>query len=135
MEFIRESKIDFASKRFYALGASGLLLLVGLFFMVIHHGLVYSIDFTGGTLLQYRFEQPVSDGELRTVLNEAGISAEITTLKDIQQNSTESLIKIPGEQMTGPDASKLLPNLEGVDAPKRPEAKPLDNFPTDILNE
>ena len=52
MEFIRESKIDFASKRFYALGASGLLLLVGLFFMVIHHGLVYSIDFTGGTLLQ-----------------------------------------------------------------------------------
>ncbi|MCA9783171.1 MAG: protein translocase subunit SecF [Calditrichaeota bacterium] len=100
MEFIRESKIDFASKRFYALGASGLLLLVGLFFMVIHHGLVYSIDFTGGTLLQYRFEQPVSDGELRTVLNEAGISAEITTLKDIQQNSTESLIKIPGEQVS-----------------------------------
>jgi preprotein translocase SecF subunit len=100
MEFIRDSKIDFASKRFIALGASALLLLVGLFFMVIHHGMAYSIDFTGGTLLQYRFEQPVSDGDLRRVLGQAGISAEITAVQDGEQTGSESLIKIPGQEIS-----------------------------------
>ena len=100
MEFIRDSKIDFASKRYWALGASATLLLVGLFFMLIHHGFVYSIDFTGGTMLQYRFEQEVADGDLRKALGDAGIKAEITAVKDNNQTGSESMIKIPGEEIT-----------------------------------
>ena len=100
MEFIRDSKIDFASKRYWALGASATLLLVGLFFMLIHHGFVYSIDFTGGTMLQYRFEQEVADGDLRKALGDAGIKAEITAVKDANQTGSESMIKIPGEEIS-----------------------------------
>lgn len=100
MEFIRDSKIDFASKRYYAIGGSVAFLLVGLFFMLIHHGFAYSIDFTGGTLLQYRFEQPVSDGDLRTALGNGGIKAEITAIKDAENTGSECLVKIPGEEIT-----------------------------------
>ncbi|MCA9188866.1 MAG: hypothetical protein R3E01_12110 [Pirellulaceae bacterium] len=88
-------------------------------------------------------------GDIKSEINKiiTDLSDHLTTLEDLEPKllaATKDLrdtlpnaseIKIPGEQMTGPDASKLLPNLEGVDAPKRPEAKPLDNFPTDILNE
>ncbi len=79
MRIIRDTNIDFAGKRFIALAVSGLVLVIGIasFFFA---GFATSIDFTGGTELQYRFQQPVTEGELRDALAGAGLSAEVTTL-------------------------------------------------------
>ncbi len=63
---------DFIGVRRYAYGVTGLLLLPGLIFLLIA-GLNYSIEFTGGTLLQVRVTKPVDVGALRGGLDAQGI--------------------------------------------------------------
>ncbi len=110
MQIIRESNIDFAGKRFPAMAISAIVLLIGIYFIFLHHGLVYSIDFTGGTQLQYRFEEPIPEEDLRGALRDAGFAAEVTSLQDLQGGLPESMIKIQGDQIS-PEAQA---ELQGV---------------------
>ncbi len=70
---LTKSGIDFLSKRKLALILSAALLVVSMLSLV-GKGLVYGIDFTGGTLVEVSFEQPVELGPLRKGLEEAGFS-------------------------------------------------------------
>jgi preprotein translocase subunit SecF len=53
-------------------------IVVGLGFLAIH-GVNYSIEFTGGTLIQLQFKQPPHIDDIRTVVDQAGFpNSEIT---------------------------------------------------------
>ena len=71
MEFFREPKIDWMGKKWYFITLSLVLLAAGWISIAIHRGLIYGIDFRGGTLVYVKFaKQPDLDairGELRRV--------------------------------------------------------------------
>lgn len=54
--------------RRWAYALSGLLILATVVSIIVRGGLEYSIDFTGGTLVQLDFEQPIEAQLLRSVL-------------------------------------------------------------------
>jgi preprotein translocase subunit SecF len=63
---------DFIGVRRFAYGVTAALLLPGLLFLLIK-GLNYSIEFTGGTLLQVQSQNPVNVGDLRSGLDREGL--------------------------------------------------------------
>ncbi|MDQ3137733.1 MAG: protein translocase subunit SecF [Gemmatimonadota bacterium] len=63
---------DFIGARRYAYILTALFLIPGLLILVIR-GLNYSIEFTGGTLIQVESKAPVDVGALRTGLDRQGI--------------------------------------------------------------
>ncbi len=70
--FFANANYDFIGFRKYAYGLTAAVLVPGLIFLAIF-GLHYSIEFTGGTLVQVRTEKPVDVGQLRAALDAQGI--------------------------------------------------------------
>jgi preprotein translocase subunit SecF len=78
MEFFHEPKIDWMGRKWYLIGLSTTLMVAGLVSIALHRGLIYGIDFRGGTLVYVKFsKQPDLDAirsELKRVhLGEATI--------------------------------------------------------------
>ncbi len=69
MEWFRDSNIDFQGVRRPALALSAVVILISIVSVIIHGGPNYSIDFLGGTAIQLRFEKPMTEGEMRSVLS------------------------------------------------------------------
>jgi preprotein translocase subunit SecF len=70
--FFANANYDFIGFRKYAYGLTAVILVPGLIFLAIV-GLHYSIEFTGGTLVQVRTEQAVDVGRLRAALDAQGV--------------------------------------------------------------
>ena len=65
MELIRPGiNIDFMSKKRIAMGISAILILIGVVSLFMHNGPRYGIDFSGGLLVQVRFDKATSSGEM-----------------------------------------------------------------------
>ncbi|MBM3330609.1 protein translocase subunit SecF [candidate division WOR-3 bacterium] len=71
MRLIPETHIDFAGKRGLFFGLTGVLLLISIGSLVFR-GFKYGVDFTGGSLLQIRFEKRVSVEAMRSALSAVG---------------------------------------------------------------
>lgn len=69
--------IDFVGRRWIAFLFSSVLILVSILSIVIKGGLNFGIDFAGGTLVQIRFTNQTTPGEIRKVLNEIGLGDSI----------------------------------------------------------
>jgi preprotein translocase subunit SecF len=67
-----KANYDFIGVRRYAYGITAAILLPGLLFLLMK-GLNYSIEFTGGTLLQIQTKKPVNVADLRTGLDQEGL--------------------------------------------------------------
>jgi preprotein translocase subunit SecF len=72
LRLFSNANYDFIGVRRYAYGITVLLILPGLLFLLAK-GLNYSIEFTGGTLLQVQSKKAVDVAELRTGLDRQGI--------------------------------------------------------------
>src|SRR5881398_2105984 len=73
---------DFIKWRRWAYGLTAAIIIPG-FLLFLVHGLNYSIEFTGGTLIQVQTTQPVGTGRIRSALDAAGIrDAEIQEFGD-----------------------------------------------------
>ncbi|MEO8089314.1 MAG: protein translocase subunit SecF [Gemmatimonadales bacterium] len=72
LRLFSNAKYEFIALRAYAYGLTALILIPGLVFLLIM-GLNYSIEFTGGTLLQIASAKPVDVAKLRTGLDQEGI--------------------------------------------------------------
>src|SRR5436189_3018671 len=73
---------DFIKWRRWAYGLTAALIVPG-FALFLVHGLNYSIEFTGGTLILVQTTQPVGTGKIRSALDAAGIrDAEIQEFGD-----------------------------------------------------
>jgi preprotein translocase subunit SecF len=92
MDFLKkDTNFNFLGHHRTALMASGVLLLIGLL-SIIFRGLNFGIDFTGGTLVEVSYQDPVQIESVRSTLDNAGLDDAVVqyfgTSKDI-------MIRIP----------------------------------------
>jgi len=72
MRFLNKTNIDFISKQKIAGFLSITLIVAGIASLIMKGGPLLSIDFTGGTVAQVKFEKPVELGQLRETLSDYG---------------------------------------------------------------
>lgn len=72
LRFFANAKYDFIGVRRYAYGVTAAFIVPGLLFLLVR-GLNYSIEFTGGTLIQIHSQKPVDVAQLRSGLDRQGI--------------------------------------------------------------
>lgn len=78
MDFIKpDINVDFVSRRRIAIICSLVAALIGIGSLVLKGGPLYGIDFSGGTLVQVRFDQAPDVGEIRKALGEAGLGSSV----------------------------------------------------------
>ena len=78
IQLFANASYDFIKWRRWAYGLTGLLIIPGIILLAVK-GLNYSIEFTGGTLIQVQTAKPVGTGVLRQALDAAGVrGAEIS---------------------------------------------------------
>ena len=68
MRFLKETNIDFLSMRRFGFVISGSFILAGIVSLLLQGGPRLSIDFTGGTLAQIRFEEAPDIAKVRSAL-------------------------------------------------------------------
>lgn len=83
------ARFDIIGKRKIWYAISSLLIIASLFFMVTR-GFNMGIDFTGGTIMDLRFEKVVNINDVRAVLNEYNLSNSTIQLSGENSSSTES---------------------------------------------
>jgi preprotein translocase subunit SecF len=98
IEIVRNPNIDFISKRKYGFIFSAVIVTVSVLLILIK-GPNFGIDFTGGALLQVRFEQPVTTAALRSSL--AKIGKEKAQIQALGTMSTEFIVRAAGENPEG----------------------------------
>jgi preprotein translocase subunit SecF len=83
MDWLKYKKIYFT--------ASGLMIVISLYGLITW-GLRLGVDFTGGSILEYKFTDSISTEQLSKKLNEADF--EVTTIQSTGENTY--IIKMPG---------------------------------------
>ncbi|MFW5786836.1 MAG: protein translocase subunit SecF, partial [Halanaerobiales bacterium] len=78
--------MDILHKRKYWYIISLIFITVGFIFLIIN-GLNFGIDFQGGTILEFSFEEEVNNDQIREVLNEINIAEN----SQIRQSDTQDL--------------------------------------------
>jgi len=73
MEFFRQTNYNFIGIRKYTYIFSAAVTLISLI-LILFVGLHYGIDFTGGTSLELKFANPVSIGDVRSAVGNAGFN-------------------------------------------------------------
>lgn len=108
LEIIKKTNIDFIGHRKAAFLASVALIAVGIFYLAIRGGPNYGIDFTGGTLLQLHFDNPISTDEIRHTLSKIGLAKAV-----IQRFGAENefLIQMKGALSKGDTLSPLIEEI------------------------
>ena len=69
LNFFSDTKIDFVSKRFICFAISSMLIIASIVTIIQKKEKAYGIDFVGGQIQEYRFNEPLSTAELRNTLN------------------------------------------------------------------
>ncbi len=87
----RATKIDFFGKRKIFFTISTLLIISGLVVFIWRGKNNFAIDFTGGRLLQLRFEKPISLNQVRDSLKEIGLSR--IPIQEIGKGHSEIVLK------------------------------------------
>jgi preprotein translocase subunit SecF len=119
LRLFSNAKYDFIGLRAYAYGVTALILIPGLTFLLIK-GLNYSIEFTGGTLLQIQSTKPVDVAHLREGLDREGIrGAEIQNFGAQNEYVIRARVAKPGSdandtQATASAVGHALDNVLGA---------------------
>ncbi len=72
MRFIRKTNVQFIKIRKIAYTVSLSLILLSIISLIAHGGPRYNIDFTGGTLIQLKFDKPIEIQKLRSAIGKQG---------------------------------------------------------------
>lgn len=109
MRIFDKANFDFISKRktFFAIsGAILLTFVVGAIYFQVTRGswLNYSVDFTGGTLVQVRMNEQTDISDLRPVIDQAAPGSEITAFGE----GSEFLIRAPQSDGDATGASEVI---------------------------
>jgi preprotein translocase subunit SecF len=115
--FNPNSNIDFLGWRRVSVGISIFLMVASVAF-ILTRGLNYGLDFTGGVMVETKFEQPVEIAEVRAALAKGGFPHAVVQSVG---GSKEVAIRIRGDE--GP--------AHGGEAPPAVDAKPVDAKPVD----
>lgn len=92
LQIFATPRYDFVGKRRWAYLLSAIVVLAGVGHIAWRGGLAYGIDFSGGTLVQIRFERPLAVAQVRGALQRVNLGDSI-----IQElgDPREYLIRIP----------------------------------------
>ena len=112
--FKNQSNFQFIPNRGKAYIVSAVILAVSLGSVLLHGGLKLGVDFTGGTLLQIHFDQPISTDQVRRALADEGLAgAEIQRVRDTERIKNAFLIRTGSKEgaqaadRTGPQVLSL----------------------------
>ncbi len=121
MEFFRQTNIDFLRYKWWAIGASWALILLGIFTVFVRKGLKFGIDFSGGTAIAVRFTDRPDVDHLRHILDGAGLG-EIGIQRYEEASKHEVLIRVQQQAKEGRDvAGDVLRSLRsGLATPTDP---------------
>ncbi|MCZ6680692.1 MAG: protein translocase subunit SecF [Candidatus Poribacteria bacterium] len=72
MELIKNTHIDFLTKRRTGFLLSAVLIIIGLVSLTLHQGPNFGIDFRGGVKIHAKFNRVVTEGELKSKLTQLG---------------------------------------------------------------
>ena len=107
MQLFTNTNYQIINKRKFAYAFSGTLILISIISLILHGGPRYNVDFTGGTIVQLKFEKNVGIEQVRSILSEHKFGdAEIKHYG----NERELMIRI-GLQNHAKDA---ITNVEGL---------------------
>lgn len=93
MILLKKTNIDFIAKRYIFFAISAIAIGAGLVSMATR-GLNLGLDFTGGTLLQVAFANPVTTAQVRDAVGKAGLEASIQSFSG--RNAYQ--VKVKGSQ-------------------------------------
>ncbi|MFZ0485143.1 MAG: protein translocase subunit SecF [Desulfobacterales bacterium] len=113
MQFVKpDVNIDFVGKRKIAFSVSLAMIIISIASLVIHGGPKYGIDFAGGTLVQVKFNEPVTLKNIKSGL--AAIDLGKSSVQGFgEQSENEYLIRTDRSVMTsGGFALKIQQALE-----------------------
>jgi preprotein translocase SecF subunit len=102
IQILHGTNIPFMRFRRVTYVFSGSLILATAVWLVLHGGPKYSVDFTGGTLLQIRLSQTLPSDQARSALDQSGMRG-FEMQQMAGENRNEYLIRIKTEG-TGTDA-------------------------------
>jgi len=107
MQFVKKPKMDYIKLRKLAYGLSGTLCLIGLFaFVQILRGHAnLGVDFSGGTMMQYKASQPFSLNEVRQAFKKSGMAD--VTLQNVE-GENRLIVKLKKSEETVGQLSKQI---------------------------
>jgi preprotein translocase subunit SecF len=118
MEFLKNPNFDFLGKTRYFVGASALVVLAGVAYMLSNDIYLgrnpkgYGVEFSGGTQLIVKFQNPPQIDRIRTAVEQAAPGAVIQTYDKPEKNQV--LIRLAGteEEQAAPATSPAVPGGE-----------------------
>jgi preprotein translocase subunit SecF len=110
MELFRQTHIDFLRWKWWAIGASWALILVGLVAIFVQKGLKFGIDFAGGTQIALRFAARPDIDRLRKILD-AGHFGDTGIQRYEAAEKNEVLIRVQQQKREGRDITAEVLNL------------------------
>jgi preprotein translocase subunit SecF len=134
MELFRQTNIDFLRWKWWAIGASWFLILVGAFAIFVQKGLRFGIDFAGGTQIALRFAGKPDIERLRKLLDAANLGdTGIQRYEEAEKN--EVLIRVQQQKKEGRDVGQEVLNAlrQGLDKPADPSRVDLNVQGRDAL--
>jgi len=117
IRILHKTNINFVNLRHVFFSITGLVLLAGVISLSIK-GINLGLDFTGGTLVQVKFDKPVKIGAVRAALDAGKVEAAI------QSSGDAFAIKVKGTQENvNETANNILTALKGVQGASFTEEK------------
>jgi preprotein translocase subunit SecF len=99
MQFLVNTSFDFMGKRKFALVLSTVLILIAIGSLISHGGPKYSVDFTGGSFVEVRFDQPIDIGQLRAALLDLDLAS--TQIQRVGRTTdNDYIIRLSGEEVS-----------------------------------
>jgi len=141
IELFKQPNLDWMGKAKYFYALSGILLLAGWTSIFFGSGIKYGIDFSGGTNVDVRFEQPPNTDKIRAGLTTQGLgNTEIQPIHDISSpNTNEVLIFVEGkgqdEEVMDASKAKVLSALDatyGVATSDKPDFNSYSTTPSTL---
>jgi preprotein translocase subunit SecF len=109
MELFRQTNIDFLKYKWFAIGASWLLIAIGVFAIFVQKGLKFGIDFAGGTQIAVRFAERPDLDRLRKILDSANLG-ETGLQRYGEAERSQVLIRVQLQRKEGRDVSHDVQN-------------------------
>ncbi len=118
MQFFGETNLKLLQMRKYAYVFSAVAIVIGLFSLLFHGGIRYSIDFTGGTSLHLSFQNDITSGQLRSSIGNIGFKS-VEIKKIGLEDENEYIIRVEQTQ-EGAEMAEVLENKLRQDFPNNP---------------
>lgn len=104
-----KSNFDFVGKNRIAVILSLLVIFVGILSLILKSGPSYGVDFSGGTLVQVRFSDPVTAADIKNYLVELKLDS--LTVQQFGDRANEFLIR---SRQTGDEMGHFTQKIEQV---------------------